>query len=274
MTVRAAVTASGAVELTGTGYDPAGAIRRDGAAVAEPALREEVERLLVAAELASNATLHEHGGRWTVQGDPTEGALVVAARNLGGDRGHRERFPRVGEVPFSSERKLMSTAHADAEDAGRVVVFSKGAPDVLLARCAGEQVGAGTRPLTDARREEIRREVDGLGAAALRTLGVACRALGRDAATGELSEAVERGLTWLGVVGMIDPPRPEAKAAVAAARRAGVRPVLITGDHPQTAAAIAAELGIAPAGARPIVGADLEAMGDAERPDAARAPPV
>jgi Ca2+-transporting ATPase len=169
----------------------------------------------------------------------------------------------VGEVPFSSERKLMSTAHADAEKHGRVLVFSKGAPDVLLARCTAERIGGGTRPLTQERRDEIGRAVDGLGAAALRTLGVAYRTLGRDAVTGALGPEVEEGLVWLGVVGMIDPPRPEARASVDEARRAGVRPIMITGDHPVTAAAIAAELGISERGAAALVGAQLERMDDA-----------
>ncbi len=271
MTVRKVVTASGAVDLTGTGYDPTGEVRRNGQPVTEPSLLEEVEKTLSAADLANNASLQQDGGRWTVQGDPTEGALLVAARKVGpAVEAFRERFQRVGEVPFTSERKLMSTAHADAEDAGRVFVFSKGAPDVLLSRCTAERVGGGTRPLTRERREELTRTVDGLGAEALRTLGVAYRTLARDALTGELSEAVEEGLVWLGVVGMMDPPRPEARSAVAEARRAGVRAIMITGDHPVTAAAIARELRISEPGARVLVGAQLEQMDEASLRDAVR----
>jgi Ca2+-transporting ATPase len=266
MTVRTVVTASGAVELTGTGYDPAGEALRGGEPLSDPVLLEEVERALGAGDLANNAALaRDEAGRWTVRGDPTEAALVVAARKVGGDRAaaRRERFPRAGEVPFSSERKLMSTAHGDAEDDARALVFSKGAPDVLLARCAEEGVGAGARPLTSERRAEIARAVERLGAAALRTLGVAFRALPRDELAGELTDRVERDLVWLGVVGMIDPPRPEARGAVARARRAGVRTIMITGDHPVTAAAIAAELGIAGPGAGAIPGVRLEELDDA-----------
>jgi Ca2+-transporting ATPase len=270
MTVRTVVTASGAVELTGTGYDPAGEVRPLGGA-SDLALLEEVERTLSAGELASNATLAREGGRWAVIGDPTEGALLVAARKLGGGvEAFRSRYPRVGEVPFSSERKLMSTAHADAEDAGRALVLSKGAPDVLLARCTHEQVGGAARPLDAARRAEIGRTVERLGAAALRPLGVAWRSVERDALTGEPTEAIEEGLTWLGVVGMMDPPRAEARAAVAQARRAGVRPIMITGDHPVTAAAVAAELGIAEPGGRALVGADLERLDEAGLREAVR----
>ncbi|BDG05189.1 cation-translocating P-type ATPase [Anaeromyxobacter oryzae] len=264
MTVRAVVTASGAVELTGVGYDPSGEVRRDGAPVDDAALLEEVERTLGAGALASNAVLLERDGRWTIQGDPTEAALVVAARKVGRTAERLDaRFPRVGEVPFTSERKLMSTAHADAEEATRVVVFAKGAPDVLLPRCVEERVGAGTRALGPARREEISRAVDALGAAALRTLAVAYRTLDRGALPGAPTEDVEQGLVLLGVVGMIDPPRAEARPAVAQAKGAGVRPIIITGDHPLTASAIAAELGIAPKGARAVVGTELQRMDDA-----------
>jgi Ca2+-transporting ATPase len=271
MTVRTVVTASGAVDLTGTGYDPAGEVRQGGEAVTDPSLLEEVERVLAAGDLASNAALSRQDGRWTIQGDPTEGALVVAARKLGATAGnHRERYRRVGEVPFSSERKLMTTAHSDAEDDRRVLAFSKGAPDVLLARCTAERVGSGTRPLTEERREEIGRIVDRLGSSALRTLGVAYRSLGPEAVTGDLSEDVEQALVWLGVVGMIDPPRAEARASVDEARRAGVRPILITGDHPGTAAAIAAELGISEQGGRALVGAQIQAMDDAALREAVR----
>jgi Ca2+-transporting ATPase len=271
MTVRAVVTASGAVDLTGTGYDPAGEVLRAGQPLSDPALLEEVERTLASGELASNAALVRQGDRWVVQGDPTEGALVVAARKLGAAAERfRARFPRFAEVPFTSERKLMSTAHEDVERAGHALVLSKGAPDVLLARCTDERVGAGTRPLTEARRAELSRTVERLGSAALRTLGVAYRHAGRDGLGGELTEEIEHGLVWLGVVGMIDPPRAEARAAVEEARRAGVRAIMITGDHPITAGAIAAELGITAPGSRTIVGAELERMDEAALREAVR----
>ncbi len=273
MTVRAVVTASGAAELSGTGYDPAGEVRPPGApdAALAPPLGEEVARALAAAALANNAALVQEDGRWAIRGDPTEGALVVAARKAGHAAGTlARRFPRIGEVPFSSERKLMSTVHEDAEDPSRLAVFTKGAPDVLLARCAAEQVGAGTRPLDAARRDALAREVERLAASALRTLGVAWRPLARSELPGAPGEEVERGLVFLGVVGMIDPPRPEARAAVAEARVAGIRPVLITGDHPVTASAIAAELGIAAPGAGAVTGAELEAMDEAALREAVR----
>jgi P-type Ca2+ transporter type 2C len=271
MTVRKIVTASGTVEMTGTGYEPSGEVQQGGKPVEDAALLEEVEKTLAAGSLANNAALVQQGGRWSIQGDPTEGALVVAARKVGEAAGklHR-RFPRVGEVPFSSDRKLMSTTHSDLDDSGRVFVFAKGAPDVLLARCTEERIGDATRALTRARREEISRSVEELASAALRTLGVAYRTVARDALPGGASEEAEQSLVFLGVVGMMDPPRPEARAAVAEARSAGVRPIMITGDHPVTAAAVAAELGIAEAGATALTGSQLQKMEDQQLREAVR----
>jgi P-type Ca2+ transporter type 2C len=261
MTVRAVVTASGRVSLGGTGYAPDGEARCAGGEVISGALRVEMERALAVADRANNAVLREQGGLWTVQGDPTEGALIVAARKVGLDAERLEaRFERVGEVPFSSERKLMSTIHTDAQTQERLLVFTKGAPDVLLTRCSREQVGEETRPLSEARRAEILRANDELAGEALRTLGVAYRELRRDAIEAhDMDERVEQDLVFSGVMGMIDPPRREAKDSVRRARAAGIRPVMITGDHPKTAAVIAAELGIAADG-RAVTGAELDKM--------------
>ncbi|MCC6627571.1 MAG: cation-translocating P-type ATPase [Chloroflexi bacterium] len=263
MTVRTVVTAGGRVDLTGAGYEPAGEARQNGQPIADEALRHELQRTLRAASMANNAFLREQDGRWTVQGDPTEGALIVAARKVAlSEADLHNQFPRIGEVPFSSDRKLMSTAHADATRDDRVVVFAKGAPDVLLARCTDERVGETVRPLDDARRATIEADDDALAGEALRTLGIAYRTLRSDATTGALTEDDEQNLVWLGVVGLSDPPRPEAAAAVATARASGIRPVMITGDHPATAAAIAAEIGLAGHGEPAVTGAALQVMDD------------
>ena len=263
MTVRVVATASGRVSLGGTGYAPEGEVSRDGAGAIEGALRIELERALAAGDRANNAVLQEHDGRWTVQGDPTEGALVVAARKAGlEDEALDLRFERIGEVPFSSERKLMTTIHTDAQRQERLLVFTKGAPDILLARCSNELVGEETRPLRDARRAEILKINEELAREALRTLGVAFRSLPADAfEADEVDERVEQDLVFAGLIGMIDPPRAEAKDAVARAKAAGIRPIMITGDHPVTAAVIAAELGIA-ANGRAIAGAELQKLSD------------
>jgi P-type Ca2+ transporter type 2C len=264
LTVRALVTASGRVDFTGTGYVPEGKLVAGGRELAEAALRAEAERALTAGLLCNNAALAEREGQWVVLGDPTEGALKVAAMKAGLDPARLEaRLARMGEIPFSSERKLMSTLHADIEAPDRVLLMTKGAPDLLLTRCTGERIGDAERALTAERRAEIQAAIDGLAGEALRTLGLAYRPLPPEAAT-RLPEDAEAELTWLGVAGMIDPPRPEAPAAVRTAQAAGVRVVMITGDHPATAVAIAAELGIAGPEARAVLGAALERMSEAE----------
>jgi Ca2+-transporting ATPase len=176
MTVRIVVTASGRVRFDGSGYSPDGEVRRQDGGAIDAALEAELECALIVADRANNAIVQEREGRWSVQGDPTEGALLVAARKaeLHSDA-LDQRFPRVGEVPFSSERKLMSTVHRDLGSQERGIVFTKGAPDVLLSRCAFEAVGNDRRPLTSARVAEITQANEALAGDALRTLGVAVR---------------------------------------------------------------------------------------------------
>jgi Ca2+-transporting ATPase len=265
MTVRVVVTASGRVMFSGSGYAPPGFATRDGGGPLDGDLRLEIERALAAADRANNAEVHERDGRWVVEGDPTEGALIVAARKCGLEGTALDtRLPRVGEVPFSSERKLMSTVHRDTERDDRLVVFAKGAPDVLITRCTRELVGEEPRPLTPERRAEIRRTNEELADQALRTLGVAIRYLPNDQAVRQgsgVDVSIESDLVFAGLIGMIDPPRPEAAEAVARAKGAGVRPIMITGDHPRTAAVIARELGIT-SDARAKTGAELEKLSD------------
>ncbi|MHB8900930.1 MAG: cation-translocating P-type ATPase [Thermoguttaceae bacterium] len=265
MTVRPVVTASGRVDFGGTGYDPSGEIHVAEGGTLDGPLRIELERALTVADRANNAVLQQHDGRWAIQGDPTEGALVVAARKAGLSAETLEtRFERVGEVPFSSARKLMSTVHTDAQRRERLLVFTKGAPDVLLARCQQELVGEHFRPLSDERRAAILEKNEELAGQALRTLGVAERELPAGAFDEEeAGEDVEHDLVFVGLIGMIDPPRGEAKQAVARARGAGVRPMMITGDHPKTAAVIATELGISTDG-RVVTGSELQKLSDEE----------
>ncbi len=164
----------------------------------------------------------------------------------------------------------MSTVHTDAERGEQLRVFTKGAPDVLLGRCSHELVGAEAGPLNDDRRAEILKKVDALAGQALRTLGIAFRTLSADAAdSGNVDERVEHDLVFVGLIGIIDPPREEAKEAVARAKHAGIRPMMITGDHPITAGVIAAELGIAST-AQAMTGAELERLSDEELGQALR----
>lgn len=263
MTVRTVLTPLGRVELTGTGYEPIGDIQQDGQPVTDPDLLAQLTRILRFGALANNAALVEHDGKWSVRGDPTEGALLVAARKAGLTREElAARFTRIAEVPFSSERKMMSAGMADAEHAERIAVASKGAPDVLLPRCTNERVGETIRPLTAERCAEIQAGVDAMAHAALRTLGIAYRYLERTGSGDELTPEQEAEFTWLGAVGMMDPPRPEAQAAVELARRAGVRSIMITGDHPTTGLAVARELQIAGPDDRAVTGAELSRASD------------
>ncbi len=263
MTVRAVVTAGGRVTVGGTGYAPDGEASVESGGGVGGALLAELHCALAVADRANNAVLQERNGRWTVQGDPTEGALAVAARKIGLDPAALDaRFRRIGEIPFSSERKLMSTIHTDAEKRETLRLFTKGAPDVLLTRCTHEHVGDGARPLSSARRLEILSANEELAGRALRTLGIAYRDLVADAlAHDPVNERVERDLVFAGLVGIIDPPRDEAREAVALAKTAGIRPMMITGDHPTTAAVIARDLGIA-IDARVVTGGDIERAGD------------
>jgi P-type Ca2+ transporter type 2C len=263
MTVREVVTASGHVMVGGTGYEPIGTVRRNDGGEMTHDSRLELERALAVADRANNASVRSDNGRWTVIGDPTEAALLVAARKAGLQPEQlNARFTRVGEVPFSAERKLMSTVHTDAETAGRVLVFTKGAPDILLTRCTRELVGEERRNLSQQRRGQILESNDALAGRALRTLGVAFRAASDGTiAADDIGQHLERDLVFAGLIGMIDPPRDEARAAVARTIGAGIRPIMITGDHPKTAAVIAHELGFAADGDA-VTGADLERLSD------------
>jgi P-type Ca2+ transporter type 2C len=265
MTVRVVITASGRFTFSGTGYAPEGEVRReDGDAIDGP-LRFELERALAAADRANNSSIREEDGRWIVEGDPTEGALIVAARKAGLRAEVLDtRLPRVAEVPFSSERKLMSTLHRDKERGDKEVVFSKGAPGVVLARCSRELVGEEPRQLTPERRDAINKINEELAGQSLRTIGVAIRRLFEDLPITKeksIEASVEQDLVFAGLIGMIDPPRAEASKAVARAREAGIRPLMITGDHPRTASVIARELGISADG-RAITGIELDALSD------------
>jgi Ca2+-transporting ATPase len=261
MTVRALVTASGSVTFSGTGYAPQGALAREDGRELDAAHRDELQWALVLGECANNAQLSEQAGRWQIQGDPTEGALLVAARKA---NAQGARWTRLAEVPFSSERKRMSTLHRDSSDERRVLVFCKGAPDVVLKLCTRERRADQSEPLSDARRDEILRQNEALASRGLRTLAVAFRDAPENvSAQAPVADELERELVFAGVFGILDPPREEAKAAVAKARAAGIRTIMITGDHPKTAVMIASELGMIDE-PRVATGIELRAADDAQ----------
>ena len=192
-------------------------------------------------------------------GDPTETALLAYCRNAGGDENEmRQAFPRLQELPFDSERKLMSTLHNIEE---KLMLLTKGAPDVLLARCVSAKTENGIVPMNDTLAAEIHAQIAAFSAEGLRVLAFAEKRLPENR---PLTLADENDLTFVGLIAMMDPPRPESVAAVADCRRAGIRPVMITGDHKVTASAIAKKIGIMREGDLALEGAELEHMTDAE----------
>ncbi|MEK7324861.1 MAG: HAD-IC family P-type ATPase, partial [Chloroflexota bacterium] len=259
MTARKIFVAGRVIEVSGAGYEPHGAFSSDGTTV-EPSA--PLMALLRAAALASDARLTRADGHhdlpswagWHIKGDPTEGALVVAAAKAGLHKADLDaQFPRVGEIPFTSETKRMTTLHQSADGA---LAYAKGAPEIILDSCARHWTEAGEVALDDESREQILAAARQMASEALRVLAVAAK-------PHAAIETAESEMTFLGLVGMIDPPRPEAKAAIQTCEEAGIRPVMITGDHPLTAQAVARELGMLKAG-RVVIGAELEAMSEAE----------
>ena len=255
MTVRAVVAGGRHYRVEGEGYCVDGDVIDT-----ESGLRAEPKHVAVAFALCSDAvvvepgTVGEAGG---VVGDPTEGALIILAAKAGIDAEElRRENPRIGEVPFDSARKWMATLHR--EDA-RTRAYVKGAPDVLLARCSHIEGVDGATPLDEATRADVLIQVAALAAQGLRVLAAATTLV--DDAPRDPDALAEHltGLTLIGLAGIADPPRPEARAAVAECARAGIKVKMITGDHRDTAAAIAGELGIL---GDVVTGADLDAMGE------------
>ncbi len=251
MTARRIFVAGQTTEVSGAGYDPHGQFSRDGLNV-EPS--EPIKLLLRAATLASDAHIihSEADGRWHVKGDPTEGALVVAAAKAGLHKADLEaEFPRVNEIPFTSETKRMTTLNAGPQGA---MIYSKGAPEIILDSCAWQSTADGDVALDANGREAILEAARQMANEALRVLAVSCK-------PGATLENAEQKMTFLGLVGMIDPPRAEAKSAIQTCEQAGIKTVMITGDHPLTAQAVARELGLLKTG-RIITGRELDAMDD------------
>ncbi|MFN3373754.1 MAG: cation-translocating P-type ATPase, partial [Chloroflexus sp.] len=236
-------------EITGSGYAPEGEFRL---ADRPTPPDESVRQLLRGAALASDARVVVRDERWQAQGDPTEAALVVAAAKAGLVVDELvTQAPRVAEIPFSSETKRMITIH---NEDSVTVAYAKGAPEVMVPACSHWLSPTGPVPLTPSDRARVLNAAQDMAGAALRVLAIATKV------PATLDDA-EHDLTLLGLVGMIDPPRPEAKTAIATCQQAGIRVVMITGDHPLTATAIARELGLLSHG-RVMTGSELDAFSD------------
>ncbi|TNF59029.1 MAG: HAD family hydrolase [Burkholderiales bacterium] len=262
MTVQQVVLAGGVVDVEGAGYAPDGALRREGHHLQPAELFREAPVLLALAEaaaLCNDASLHEDKGQWQLTGDPTEGALLTMAMKAGIDPLElaRER-PRTGAIPFESEHRYMATAHAAAEDApaGNDLLL-KGAPERVLAMCSHQLADDGQAlPLDEAFWQSA---IDEQARAGRRVLALARGHV--DSVSALDSRSGVDGLTLLGLVGIIDPPRQEAIEAVAQCKQAGIRVKMITGDHAVTASAIATQLGMGER-LRAVTGPEIEAMDD------------
>jgi Ca2+-transporting ATPase len=258
MTVRRLSVAGTSYEVMGSGYAPEGEFHHEGRKLEpqDPAWAG-ISRLLRATALCSDARLRRLEGHWAIVGDPTEGALLVAAAKAGIDKEAADReAPRIGEVPFSSERKRMTTIHRGPEG---VIACSKGAPEVILSACDRWLGPEGEAPLAPQDREVLLREARKMAGEALRVLGAAVKPLSETSR----SEEGEQGMIFLGLLGLFDPPREEVPDAIRRCEDAGIRPVMITGDHRLTAEAVAREIGLLKEG-RVATGAELDAMSPEE----------
>jgi P-type Ca2+ transporter type 2C len=251
MTVRKIYIAGEVLSVSGAGYEPVGKFQFNGSEVAPT---EALEHLLTGATLASDAYIvcNETENRWHVKGDPTEGALVVAAAKAGLLKVDLDaQYPRVNEIPFTSETKRMTTLHRMN---GHTVAYSKGAPEIIIESCTRHATADGETALDPESKCSILEVAQSMAGDALRVLAIAKR-------ENTCIETAEQEMTFLGLLGMIDPPRPEAKSAIKTCEDAGIKVVMITGDHPLTAQAVARELSLLKIG-RVVTGAELDAMSD------------
>ena len=274
MTVVEVWTPGRTVEVTEQGYDPEGSFEAEGEEI-DPGFDGHLATLLRAGMLCNDASLsQDDDGEYTISGDPTEGAFVVVAAKAGMAKEQvAESWTRVEEFPFTSSRKRMSTVHRVPEgeslpgETAPHVVFMKGAPDVVLEYCTRMFDGEQIVNLNDEKRDEVLEQNTGMAKQALRVLAVAYKPLAEAPEEGAKAAGVENDMVFLGLTGMIDPARPEATKAVATARDAGIRSVMVTGDYRETAAAIARENGILREGGRTLTGAELDEYSDEQFSD-------
>jgi P-type Ca2+ transporter type 2C len=249
MTARAGWTSTHTVTATRTGWTPGGTLLEDERPLSDE-VRGDLRALLEAAALCGDARLESHDGVFRCVGDPTEGALLAFARKGGVEREATERaLPRVGEVPFSSDRRRMTTVHRAPSGS---VAYTKGSPETVIACCGSFRTGDGDLPLDDARHAEVVGQVDRLAHAGLRVLAFATKSFSDGV---QASSGMERDLVFLGLIGMEDPVRPEVPSAIARCGDAGIRVLMITGDHPATATSVARAVGLT--GERVVLGAEL-----------------
>jgi Ca2+-transporting ATPase len=261
MTVERVYIDGKTVKVTGVGYEPQGEFLFEDKKC-DPAKERELLMLLKAATLCNDSKLEKAEGRWTVKGDPTEGALVVVAAKAGLWKDEAEKKePRINEVPFSSQRKRMTTIHKSLEE-GKTA-YMKGAPEIVLDRCTKIYAHGEVRKLTDELREQVLTVNEAMAIQALRNLGFAYKGLQESEAS--IGEDEEEDFIFLGIIGMIDPPRKEVKDAIYMCSEAGIKVVMVTGDHKLTAVAVAKELNLIGEDekeGRVLTGAELDKLSD------------
>lgn len=261
MTVRRFYADEQSYEVSGTGYVPEGQVKASDGTVITPRDIPTLFQLFLGGILCNDAVLDQVDNKWIVKGDPTEGALIVAAvKGSLRRRNARVNYDRLEEVPFSSERKRMSTIHSTPE--GGRVSFTKGAPEVVIDRCTHIMINGAVQPITREQRIRILEANESMANDALRVLAFAKRDL---TTTDPITEdALEQNLVFLGLIGMMDPPRDEVIEATRICRQVHIKPVMITGDHKLTAVAVAKEIGFYREGDMVLTGAELEKMSDDE----------
>jgi Ca2+-transporting ATPase len=261
MTIRKIFAGGRWIEVTGAGYAPVGEFKGSDPKDVDASGRQSIRMLLLGGLLCNDSVLEEKEGKWLIKGDPTEGALVVAATKAGLHQAElRLENPRIEEIPFSSERKRMTTIHQMAD--GKRMAFVKGAPETILQRCSHILEEGGIRELKETKKAQVLKANEEMAQAALRVLGFAYRECPDVIECTE--EHLERDLTFVGLTGMMDPPREEAIEAIKVCKQVHIKPIMITGDHQLTAVAIAKEMGIYNEGDKVLTGAELEKMPDEE----------
>ncbi len=256
MTIRKIFTGGRMIEVTGAGYEPKGEFKGFAGNVKD---NRSLNLFLQAGLLCSDSVLEQNEGKWTIKGDPTEGALVVAAVKAGlHETEMRLENARIEEIPFSSERKRMTTIHQMA--GGERMAFMKGAPEVILQRCSHILDDGVMRELTEADKGQLLKVNEEMAEGALRVLGLAYRECPKDIECTE--EHLERDMVFLGLAGMMDPPREEAIEAIKVCKQVHIKSIMITGDHKLTAVAVAQEMGIYEEDDRVLTGEELEDMSD------------
>ncbi len=240
MTVRQIVSGAKVYDISGSGYEPSGSITLEGRPI-DLGLSPALVECLRAGLLCNDSRLVADNGRWTVEGDPTEGALIVSARKMGlAEEAEKLALPRLDTIPFESEHQYMATLHA-TQESGAALAYVKGSLESVLARCtASLDSSGGVVPLDE---EKVRSAAEALARKGLRVLAFARASFSGDRASISHRD-ISGGLVFIGLQGMIDPPRPEAVAAVQACQRAGIEVKMITGDHALTASAIAQQIGL------------------------------